>query len=89
MLAFKNKIAQESNKSVGNIKLKIETQKENYSVVPATSTIPYVLFLNNVTVFKDGLWIVFYSETNQDIETFLEFKRMGIDEIPKTSIIPI
>ena len=88
LAAFKNKINQESNKSIANIKPKFDSQKVE-SVLVENSTVPYVLSLNNTTVFKDGLWIVFYSETNQDLETFLEFKRMGVDEIPKTNIIPI
>jgi hypothetical protein len=89
LVAFKNKINQESNKSIANIKLKLDSKKTESVLVQTNSMIPYVLPLNNTTVFKDGLWIVFYSESNQDIETFLEFKRMGVDEIPKTDIIPI
>ncbi|TPG45282.1 hypothetical protein [Flavobacterium pectinovorum] len=89
LVAFKNKIHQESNKSIANIKLKLDSKKTESVLVQTNSMIPYVLSLNNTTVFKDGLWIVFYSESNQDIETFLEFKRMGVDEIPKTDIIPI
>lgn len=89
LAAFKNKTNQESNKSIANIKRKLDSQKAESALVQTNSTIPYVLSLNNTTVFKDGLWIVFYSESNQDLETFLEFKRMGINEIPKTSIIPI
>lgn len=89
LLAFRNKISRESNQSMETVKSKIDTQKENYAMIPATSTSPYVLSLSNITVFKEGLWIVFYSETSQDIETFLEFKRIGVNEIPKTSIIPI
>lgn len=87
--AFKNKINRERNKSIANIKLKLDSQKAESALVQTNSTIPYVLSLNNTTVFKDGLWIVFYSETGQELETFLEFKRMGINEIPKTSIIQI
>ncbi|MEO8535493.1 MAG: hypothetical protein ABI441_17180 [Flavobacterium sp.] len=89
LLAFKNKINQESNKSIANIKLKFDSKKTESALVQKNNMIPYVLSLNNTTVFKDGLWIVFYSESNQDIETFLEFKRIGVDEIPKTNIIPI
>ncbi|MRX41403.1 hypothetical protein GJU43_19120 [Flavobacterium sp. LC2016-23] len=89
VLDFKRKTDQDSNKSIANIKQKIDTQKDDYAVVQINSTVPYVLSLSNTTVFKEGLWIVFYSETNQDIQTFLEFKRIGINEIPKTSIIPI
>jgi hypothetical protein len=89
LLAFRNKISRESNQSIETVKSKIDTPKENYAVVPATRTSPYVLSLSNITVFKEGLWIVFYSETSQDIEIFLEFKRIGVNEIPKTSIIPI
>lgn len=89
LVAFRNKINQESNKSIANIKSKLDSKKTESALVQTNSMIPYVLPLNNTTVFKDGLWIVFYSEKNQDIETFLEFKRMGVDEIPKTDIIPI
>lgn len=89
LLAFKNKISRESDKSIETVKSKIDTQKENYVIVPATNTIPCVLPLNNITVFQEGLWIVFYSETPQSIEAFLEFKRIGVNEIPETSIIPI
>ncbi|MDW8850063.1 hypothetical protein SD960_08175 [Flavobacterium sp. MMLR14_040] len=89
LVAFRNKITQESNKSISNIKPKLDSRNVESVLVQTNSTIPYVLSLNNTTVFKDGLWIVFYSEKNQNIETFLEFKRMGVDEIPKTDIIPI
>ncbi|MCD0467627.1 hypothetical protein [Flavobacterium sp. ENC] len=89
VLDFKRKTDRDSNKSISNIKQKIDTQKDDYAVVQVNNTVPYVLSLSNTTVFKEGLWIVFYSETSQDIQTFLEFKRMGINEIPKTSIIPI
>ena len=87
--AFKNKIDRERNKSIANIKRKLDSQKAESALVQINSTIPYVLSLNNTTVFKDGLWIVFYSETGQELETFLEFKRIGVNEIPETSIIPI
>lgn len=89
VLDFKRKTDRDSDKSIANIKQKIDTQKDDYAVVQINQTVPYVLYLSNTTVFKEGLWIVFYSETHQDIQTFLEFKRMGINEIPKTSIIPI
>lgn len=89
VLDFKRKTDQDSNKSIANIKQKIDTQKDDYAVVQINSNVPYVLYLSNTTVFKEGLWIIFYSETRQDIQTFLEFKRIGINEIPKTSIIPI
>lgn len=89
LVAFRNKINQESNKSIANIKPKLDSKKTESALVQTNSMIPYVLPLNNTTVFKDGLWIVFYSEKNQEIETFLEFKRTGVEEIPKTDIIPI
>ncbi|GGF03369.1 hypothetical protein [Flavobacterium limi] len=87
LFAFKQKIDQETNKSIENIKTKIDTTKENYALVYPSKTTPHILSLTNVTVFKNGLWLVFYSETNQDIETVLEFKRIGISVIPQTHII--
>lgn len=86
---FKNKIEQESNKSIENIKLKIGNQKKNYIVLQTNTNPTNTVLPNALTVFKDGLWIVFYSEFSQNIETYLEFKRIGISEIPETRIMTI
>lgn len=86
---LKNKINQESQKSIADLKQKIDPKTANYTVIKKTAVLPYTLTLSNITIFKEGLWIVFYSETDQNLETSLEFKRIGVSEIPKTSIMSI
>ena len=88
LLAFKKNANQDNNTSIDSVKSKLDPKNSYYYLVQPSEIAPFVMTLQNVSVFEEGLWIVFYSNnTEQFIEVSLEFKRMGIKEIPKTKIV--
>ena len=87
---FKESILRKELKTFNEIKSVLDSKKGYYFIIPELKKTPFAQPLQNVSVFKNGLWFVFYSEKpNQEIGITLEFKRLGSKEIPKTEIVKV
>lgn len=90
LLLFKTFVNNNSDKSTAFIKANINSKQVNGYLIRIPATSPKNIPLQNISIFRDGLWMVFYEDkSSQLLDIILEFKRMGVNEIPKVSIEPI
>lgn len=90
LLECKKSILENGYKTISKIQSILDSKKSYTFIIPESKTTTFAQSLKNVSVSKNGLWIVFYTEkVSQEIGVSLEFKRLGNKEIPKTKIVKV
>lgn len=90
LLKFSESLLGERNKSLNHIKSKIDSNKSRAYTIRSIDTSTSVLHVKNISIFREGLWIAFFSVSSENfLNVVLEFKRIGINEIPKTNAVDL
>ena len=51
------------------------------------TVLPNIVSVNNISIFKEGLWVVFIDDSISGLlEVAIELKRIGINEFPVISV---
>ena len=87
LLSFKEFVNNSSNKSIPFLKSKIQNKEVNGFLLATKTVLPNVVSVNNISIFKEGLWMVFIEDTISGLlEVSIELKRIGIKEFPVISV---